>query len=329
MRKKIKECVLCQKPKEAIEYPETDRGSGKAEYCFHCQEKYKDHVFLMNKALRVVDAVPQEIADNLTVSELVEFKKGKYILKNEVEYNDKTKQQTETLSEEQTNVLGIGKYGEKRATINKKRANQLVKEGAALWEGRNIRFLFSGKELQESIVKRDEGICYFCGEKGDRIAFKIPRTEGGLLSPVNSVCCCKNCKETEGEDLYYSRWLSVDVLMGEKRDIKNKHYMIDDKEQTTFTITKETADKLVEEKMAIRIDPEKVKIKFSKKEFSKFILERDKYTCYYCKRYGDTIDHVIAKTNGGLTTPKNCVCACAKCNSRKSDRDILEFQNNK
>ena len=54
------------------------------------------------------------------------------------------------------------------------------------------------------------------------------------------------------------------------------------------------------------------------------LFRRDGYTCQYCgAKPGPaelTIDHILPKSRGGLTTWENCVLACIKCNSRKADR---------
>jgi 5-methylcytosine-specific restriction endonuclease McrA len=52
-----------------------------------------------------------------------------------------------------------------------------------------------------------------------------------------------------------------------------------------------------------------------------FLLERDGAVCRYC---GDTeseltLDHIIAKSRGGLATPWNAVLACEICNQKKQD----------
>lgn len=50
------------------------------------------------------------------------------------------------------------------------------------------------------------------------------------------------------------------------------------------------------------------------------LLARDRHTCAYCGKYGDTVDHVIPRCQGGRSTWLNCVAACAKCNGRKKGR---------
>jgi len=54
------------------------------------------------------------------------------------------------------------------------------------------------------------------------------------------------------------------------------------------------------------------------------VYKRDNYTCQYCGcKPGSeelTIDHVLPRSHGGLTTWENCVLACVSCNSKKADR---------
>lgn len=54
------------------------------------------------------------------------------------------------------------------------------------------------------------------------------------------------------------------------------------------------------------------------------VFKRDRYTCQYCgKQPGSeelTIDHVVPRSQGGLSTWENCVLACIECNRLKADR---------
>lgn len=55
------------------------------------------------------------------------------------------------------------------------------------------------------------------------------------------------------------------------------------------------------------------------------IWERDNFTCRYCgARQFLTVDHVIAESVGGPTTPDNLVTCCRKCN-RDKRTDTVEF----
>ncbi len=55
------------------------------------------------------------------------------------------------------------------------------------------------------------------------------------------------------------------------------------------------------------------------------VLVRDNFTCAYCGKYGDTIDHILPKSRGGKSTYDNCVTACTHCNHKKSDKTIKEL----
>lgn len=54
------------------------------------------------------------------------------------------------------------------------------------------------------------------------------------------------------------------------------------------------------------------------------IFKRDRFTCQYCCRQPGseelTVDHVLPRAQGGLSTWENCVLACIDCNARKADR---------
>ena len=51
------------------------------------------------------------------------------------------------------------------------------------------------------------------------------------------------------------------------------------------------------------------------------VFARDDWTCQYCgARTTLTVDHVIPRSKGGLSTWDNIVASCAPCNRRKGDR---------
>ncbi|MFJ7931524.1 HNH endonuclease [Peribacillus sp. NPDC096448] len=59
------------------------------------------------------------------------------------------------------------------------------------------------------------------------------------------------------------------------------------------------------------------------------VLEISGNICKYCGSAGNTIDHVIPKSKGEITTLTNCVCACERCNSKKGSLSLREFLNTK
>ena len=85
---------------------------------------------------------------------------------------------------------------------------------------------------------------------------------------------------------------------------------------------------LVKENAAVVVNRHTIRRLYGNKEFRRMILERDEYTCYFCKQYGDTIDHLLPRAKGGHTTPDNCVCACNLCNQSKADKDLEVFMTN-
>jgi 5-methylcytosine-specific restriction endonuclease McrA len=51
------------------------------------------------------------------------------------------------------------------------------------------------------------------------------------------------------------------------------------------------------------------------------VFARDGWTCQYCgSRANLTVDHVIPRSKGGLSSWDNIVASCAPCNRRKGDR---------
>lgn len=55
----------------------------------------------------------------------------------------------------------------------------------------------------------------------------------------------------------------------------------------------------------------------------KNLFKRDRYTCQYCgKQPGPeelTVDHIVPRSKGGISSWTNCVLACVECNKKKAD----------
>jgi len=68
---------------------------------------------------------------------------------------------------------------------------------------------------------------------------------------------------------------------------------------------------------------------FYKSGFSRnAVIRRDRNTCQYCGKKLSmcqiTIDHVIPKAKGGITSFSNCVVCCKPCNSKKGNMTLSE-----
>lgn len=58
--------------------------------------------------------------------------------------------------------------------------------------------------------------------------------------------------------------------------------------------------------------------------FTRFnLFLRDEFCCQYCGTRGDlTFDHVVPRASGGITSWKNVVAACSRCNLRKGAKSL-------
>jgi 5-methylcytosine-specific restriction endonuclease McrA len=56
----------------------------------------------------------------------------------------------------------------------------------------------------------------------------------------------------------------------------------------------------------------------------KGVLKRDKWKCVYCDRAANTVDHIIPRAKGGLSTWENLAACCQPCNNGKGDKSVEE-----
>lgn len=57
----------------------------------------------------------------------------------------------------------------------------------------------------------------------------------------------------------------------------------------------------------------------------RMILARDGYSCSYCGEFGNTVDHIIPKSKGGLSTWGNLTTACKDCNGKKGHLSLADM----
>jgi 5-methylcytosine-specific restriction endonuclease McrA len=50
------------------------------------------------------------------------------------------------------------------------------------------------------------------------------------------------------------------------------------------------------------------------------VFARDDWSCQYCGRSAENLDHVVPRSRGGAHSWENVVAACRRCNSRKENR---------
>lgn len=111
-----------------------------------------------------------------------------------------------------------------------------------------------------------------------------------------------------------------------KRQEINAQLLIRKGKKIDSIISYEDAVKMVDTKMAGIVNEGLIHQLYSGKVFKQMVLDRDGYTCFYCKEYGLTIDHVMPKSKGGITSFENCVCSCKKCNSQKGSLKVEEYK---
>ncbi len=90
--------------------------------------------------------------------------------------------------------------------------------------------------------------------------------------------------------------------------------------------TVQKAAGLVHGGRAVIRGPNQIQLLWNRGEFVRYVLWRDGYICQYCGRPGYTVEHIVPRSRGGLSTPANCRCACILCNGLKRDRTLEEFQ---
>lgn len=99
---------------------------------------------------------------------------------------------------------------------------------------------------------------------------------------------------------------SYDPSLLNKSDIEVR-VKLPSKKRIKYKVSYEQAVLMVEEGVAGIVHETLIHKLYDKQTFRQMILERDNYTCQYCGEYGDTIDHIIPKSKGGISSFKNCI----------------------
>ena len=65
--------------------------------------------------------------------------------------------------------------------------------------------------------------------------------------------------------------------------------------------------------------------KLRNRRWRKSLHEFTGNSCIYCGKNSESIDHILPRSRGGLSTTDNCVPACLSCNGSKTDNDAFEW----
>lgn len=100
------------------------------------------------------------------------------------------------------------------------------------------------------------------------------------------------------------------LVLGEKAEVIEHNGMVFRSERLTLE-----APSVIRLNYYVRV-PRRVQVAPSRKA----VFLRDGYTCQYCGRQAENVDHVVPRSKGGAHTWDNVVAACRRCNARKENR---------
>lgn len=60
-------------------------------------------------------------------------------------------------------------------------------------------------DLRNRVVRRDKGVCFYCGERGHQADHVVPRWMGGRDQVTNLVCSCARCNKLLGGQFFSTR----------------------------------------------------------------------------------------------------------------------------
>lgn len=93
--------------------------------------------------------------------------------------------------------------------------------------------------------------------------------------------------------------------------------------QSLSPCTRDKARALVGLGLALWIEPSCLRLTYdvwAGSAMSRRIIGRDHGICTYCGQPATSVDHLLARSQGGLTQPDNLVAACHHCNQARGDR---------
>jgi len=312
-----RKCVLCNEIKK--------KGMIKNKICKSCLiKKSKEGV------VEIHDRNGKKIATISTVraKKLAEDGVATYQGKGRMKLERKIDTLIFKIKQTDKKYIVVSRSGKWSMEATRKEKNDLLSENIAeIVHERIIRMTINIEEFKENIIKRDKRKCVYCGKKAHGV-FSMNK----IKTYSNSVCACIEC-EYELEPKKFLKWLNVtekrESLLFKfwKKNNEGGIWLYESSGKIKYKIKLEIGTRLVDEGMAEEYGKGKIKLKYNAYTFREFVVEREKKRCHYCGKKGKTVDHVIPKSKGGLTSPKNCVCACERCNTKKGNSDKKIFMN--
>jgi len=158
--------------------------------------------------------------------------------------------------------------------------------------------------------------CTFCGKEKYYKEFdkKSSRKRKGVCKKCYKIKQKLHKNNPERKDRVLKQGVKIKVQL-----VKGKSY--------SYKTSYEIATSLVKEGLAFVVSETKIFKPFSHKAIRRMIFERDSYTCFYCRKKGNTLEHIKPLSKGGHTTFSNCVVSCLSCNQKKGNLDFYEFIN--
>lgn len=158
--------------------------------------------------------------------------------------------------------------------------------------------------------------CTLCGKEKYYTEFdkKSSRKRRGVCKKCFKIKRKLHKNNPERKDRVLKKGAEIKVQL-----VKGKSY--------SYKTSYEIATSLVKEGLAFVVSETKIFKPFSHKAIRRMIFERDSYTCFYCRKKGNTLEHIKPLSKGGYTTFSNCVTSCLSCNQKKGNLDFYEFIN--
>ncbi len=166
--------------------------------------------------------------------------------------------------------------------------------------------------------------CNICGDT--KMVYEFSSAGGRKRKGRRRSYCkgCKGAKKFIPKQVKSIMYFEYDISILRESDI-NATRPISQGRLVRFVINHEKAVAWVEGGVAGITSEGSIRKLYTRKDFKKMILERDDYTCVYCGEFGNTVDHLTARVNGGMSTFTNCVCACKKCNGKKGNLSVENY----